>query len=307
MLGGKVVVVTGGGRGIGREHCLELARHGASVLVNDPGVSVQGEAGDEDPAHQVVAEVEAAGGVAAADTTSVADWEGCRGIVEHAVERFGRLDVVVNNAGIVRDRMITSASEEDFDSVMGVHLKGTYAMTKHASDHWRAVAKAGGENAGRIVNTVSAAGLWGNVGQSIYGAAKAAIAGLTRITALEMGRYDVTANAISPLAATRMTGTIPTLDTGAPSDDGYDPLHPRASSPVVAYLASDASAWLTGQILRVEGNLLKRFRTWSLAPDVYRAKSGEWLTAEEMHQGVRTIFEAVPVGLDVSAGVIPRS
>ena len=241
MLDRKVVIVTGGGRGIGREHCLELARNGAAVVVNDPGVSVSGDASNEAPADSVVAEIEAAGGTAVADTTSVADWDGCRGIVERAVERFGRLDVVVNNAGILRDRMITSVAEEDFDLVMGVHLKGTYAMTKHACDHWRSVGKAGGQNAGRVVNTVSAAGLWGNVGQSIYGAAKAAIAGLTRITAMEMARHDVTANAISPLAATRMTGTIPSMTDVTMSEDGYEPLHPRASSPVVAYLASDAS------------------------------------------------------------------
>ena len=307
MLDRKVVIVTGGGRGIGREHCLELARHGAAVVVNDPGVSVSGDASNEAPADSVVAEVEAAGGTAVADTTSVADWDGCRGIVERAVERFGRLDVVVNNAGILRDRMITSVAEEDFDLVMGVHLKGTYAMTKHACDHWRSVGKAGGQNAGRVVNTVSAAGLWGNVGQSIYGAAKAAIAGLTRITAMEMARYDVTANAISPLAATRMTGTIPSMTDVTVSEDGYEPLHPRASSPVVAYLASDASVWLTGQIIRVEGNVLKRFRTWSLAPNQYHASSGGWLRAEEIHEGVRTIFEAVPVGLDVSQGMLPSS
>jgi NAD(P)-dependent dehydrogenase (short-subunit alcohol dehydrogenase family) len=305
MLSGKVAIVTGGGRGIGRQHSLELARHGASVVVNDPGVTVRGEEGDEAPADSVVAEIEDAKGIAVADKTSVADWDGCKGIIERAVDTFGRLDVVVNNAGIVRDRMITSTVEEDFDIVIGVHLKGTYAMTKHASDHWRAVAKDGGENAGRIVNTTSAAGLWGNVGQSVYGSAKAAIAALTRITALEMGRYDVTANAISPLAITRMTGTISSIGSDAVDEESYQPLHPRASSPIVAYLASDAASWITGQIIRVEGNVLKRFRTWSLAETRYAAKSGEWFELEELHDGIRTLFEAIPVGLDVSAGILP--
>jgi len=305
ILSGKVAIVTGGGRGIGRQHCLELARHGASVIVNDPGVSVRGEASEEAPADSVVAEIEKANGIAVSDKSSVADWDGCQGIIERAVATFGRLDIVVNNAGIVRDRMITSTVEEDFDLVIGVHLKGTYAMTKHACDHWRAVAKDGGVNAGRIINTTSAAGLWGNVGQSVYGSAKAGIAALTRITALEMGRYDVTANAISPLAITRMTGTISSVAGEAVDEESFEPLHPRASSPVVAYLASDAAAWVTGQIIRVEGNVVKRFRTWSLAETSYRAKSGEWFDLEELHNGVRTLFEAVPVGLDVSAGILP--
>jgi NAD(P)-dependent dehydrogenase (short-subunit alcohol dehydrogenase family) len=304
-LRGKVAIVTGGGRGIGRQHCLELARHGASVVVNDPGVSVRGEASQEAPADVVAAEIAAADGTAIADKSSVADWDGCKGIIERAVDAFGRLDVVVNNAGIVRDRMITSTVEEDFDLVMAVHLKGTYAMTKHACDHWRAVAKAGGENTGRIVNTTSAAGLWGNIGQSVYGSAKAAIAALTRITALEMGRYDVTANAISPLAITRMTGTIASIGSDAVEEESFQPLHPRASSPIVAYLASDASAWVTGQIVRVEGNVLKRFRTWSLAETAYAAKSGEWFDLEELHDGIRTLFEALPVGLDTSASILP--
>jgi NAD(P)-dependent dehydrogenase (short-subunit alcohol dehydrogenase family) len=305
MLDTKVAVVTGGGRGIGRQHCLELARHGAAVVVNDPGVSVRGDESDESPADSVVAEIQEAKGTAIADRTSVTDWDACKGIIERAVDTFGRLDVVVNNAGIVRDRMITSTVEEDFDQVISVHLKGTYAMTKHACDHWRAVAKAGGQNTGRIINTTSAAGLWGNVGQSVYGSAKAGIAALTRITALEMGRYDVTANAISPLAITRMTGTIASIGNDAVDEQAFQPLHPRASSPIVAYLASEASSWITGQIIRVEGNVLKRFRTWSLAESAYAAKSGEWFDLEELHDGIRTLFEAFPIGLDTSAGILP--
>ncbi len=214
MLDGRVAIVTGGGRGIGREHCLELARHGAHVLVNDPGVGVHGEHAEERPADAVVGEVVAAGGTAIADHSSVTEWESCHAMVQRAVAELGGLDVVVNNAGIVRDRMITSMTEDDFDAVLAVHVKGTFSMTKHACDHWRAVAKAGGTSRGRIVNTTSGSGMYGNIGQSAYGAAKAAIANLTIVTALEMGRYGVTANAISPVAATRMTATA-----GAASDD----------------------------------------------------------------------------------------
>ena len=307
MLTGRVAIVTGGGRGIGRNHCLELARHGASVVVNDPGVGVHGEGGEpgERPADDVVAEIAAAGGTAIADYSSVTNWDECAAMVQRAATEFGRLDVLVNNAGIVRDRMITSMSEDDFDLVLAVHLKGTFSMTKHACDHWRAVAKAGGENRGRVINTTSGTGLFGNVGQSAYGAAKAAIANLTLVTALEMGRYDVTANAISPVAATRMTataGSVPERQTGA---DGLDtgewtPMDPGNSSPVVAYLASDAAAWLTGQVLRVEGNVVRRAHTWDLEPGEYVARSGARLDAAELVDGIRKLYGTMPQGLDVA-------
>jgi NAD(P)-dependent dehydrogenase (short-subunit alcohol dehydrogenase family) len=301
ILDGRVAIVTGGGRGIGRSHCLELARHGAAVVVTDPGVGVHGEAASADdadrPADSVVAEIEACGGTAVADHSSVTDWAACAALVQRAVDTFGRLDVVVNNAGIVRDRMITSMAEDDWDAVLAVHLKGTFAMTKHACDHWRSIDKAGGTNNARIVNTTSGTGLRGNVGQSAYGAAKAGIANLTMITALEMARYDVTANAISPVAATRMTATVGA--TGAGGDpDPFDPMDPGNSSPVVAYLASEGSSWLTGQVLRVQGNVLQRYQTWDALPGDYVAAGGRRLEASELGDGLRRLYGAMPVGLD---------
>jgi NAD(P)-dependent dehydrogenase (short-subunit alcohol dehydrogenase family) len=305
MLTDRVAIVTGGGRGIGRQHCLELARHGAQVLVNDPGVGVRGEAdtgtaaeADERPADDVVAEIVAAGGTAIADYSSVTDWDACAAMVARAVDEFGRLDVLVNNAGILRDRVITSMTEDDFDIVLGVHLKGTFTMTKHACDHWRTVGKAGGQNSGRIVNTTSGAGMYGNVGQAAYAAAKAAIANLTLVTALEMGRYEVTVNAISPVAATRMTP-----NATRPDGADWDPMDPGNSSPVVAYLASEHSRWLTGQVLRVEGNMVRRAHAWTLDPDAYVAASGARLNAHELVDGMRRLYDTMPAGLEAPSGL----
>jgi NAD(P)-dependent dehydrogenase (short-subunit alcohol dehydrogenase family) len=302
MLEGRVAIVTGGGRGIGRSHCLELARHGAAVVVADSGVGVHGEAADADeadrPADSVVAEIEAEGGAAVADYSTVTDWEACAALVQRAVDAFGRLDVVVNNAGIVRDRMITSMNENDWDAVIAVHLKGTFAMTKHACDYWRTVGKAGGRNCARIINTTSGTGLRGNIGQSAYGAAKAAIANLTIITALEMGRYDVTANAISPVAATRLTATVGAAAADRRDPDAWDAMDPGNSSPVVAYLASEASSWLTGQVLRVQGNVVQRYRTWEALPGEYGAAGGGRLDAAELGDGLRRLYGSMPVGLD---------
>src|SRR5580693_8514993 len=209
MLDGKVAIVTGGGRGLGRAHCLALAAQGAAVVVNDPGAGLHGESPGETPAEAVAAEITAAGGRAIADHSSVTDWAATEKLITLAATEFGRLDVVVNNAGILRDRMLFSMTEEDFDAVIAVHLKGTFAMTRHACAYWREEAKRGavrrdGEAGGRIINTTSGTGLFGTVGQANYGAAKAGIVSLTTITALEMARYGVTANAISPIALTRI-------------------------------------------------------------------------------------------------------
>ena len=208
MLDGKVAIVTGGGRGLGRAHCLELAAQGAKVVVNDLGVGLHGEKTHESPADEVVGEIKAAGGEAIASHGSVSDWSSTEQLISETVELFGRLDIVVNNAGIVRDRMLFSMTEQQFDAVIAVHLKGTFAMTRHACAYWREASKGGQSLAGRIINTTSGTGLFGNVGQANYGAAKAGIASLTTITALEMRWYGVTANAVSPLALTRMTEDI---------------------------------------------------------------------------------------------------
>ncbi|MFI5040866.1 MAG: SDR family NAD(P)-dependent oxidoreductase [Acidimicrobiales bacterium] len=299
LLDQRVVIVTGGGRGIGREHCLELARHGARLVVVDPGVGVRGETTDEDPADAVVSEVREAGGDAVAEKGSVTDWATCERIVRTAVEQFGRLDAVVNNAGILRDRMITSMTEDDFDAVVAVHLKGTFQMTKHACDHWRARAKAGDNRGGRIINTTSGAGLSGNIGQASYAAAKAGIAALTIVTALEMARYNVTCNAISPVALTRMSAGLVTEEAsdGRGDERGFDPLHPRTTSPLVAYLASSASSWLSGQVLRVEGSTVIRMQGWTPSMDRYSSRSGGYLDAEELVDGMRLAYGAFPTGL----------
>jgi NAD(P)-dependent dehydrogenase (short-subunit alcohol dehydrogenase family) len=269
------------------------------VVVNDLGAGVHGEQSDEpSPAESVVAEIEALGGRAIADGTSVTDWDGVARLVARCVEVFGSLDAVVNNAGIVRDRMITSTTEDDFDAVISVHLKGTYALTKHACDHWRQVAKDGGSPSGRIVNTTSGAGLRGNVGQSVYGSAKAAIAGLTVVTAMEMARYGVTANAISPMALTRMVDTMPSM-AGRSLADGFDPLDPSNAAPVVTFLCSAASGWISGQVLRIAGGLLQRMRGWEVASPQHRAAGGGRLATDEIGLALQTMYGVFPTGITV--------
>src|SRR5574338_1635757 len=202
---GRVVIVTGAGRGLGRAHALAFARAGARVVVNDLGVSLSGQGGGSGPAAEVVEEITASGGEAFADGADVADWQQTRALLARALERFGRLDVVVNNAGFVRDRMFVSASEEEWDAVIRVHLKGHFCLAHHAAEHWRNEQKAGRQPSARIINTSSGAGLQGSVGQSAYSAAKGGIAALTLVQAVELARYGVTANAIAPSARTRMT------------------------------------------------------------------------------------------------------
>jgi NAD(P)-dependent dehydrogenase (short-subunit alcohol dehydrogenase family) len=299
LLDGRVVVVTGAGRGLGRAHALELAAQGATVVVNDLGVDVAGgeeEAGDV--ATTVVDEIVTAGGRASTDSASVTDWDAMQALVDRTVDEFGSLDAVVNNAGIVRDRMITGLGEDDFDAVMATHVKGTFTLTHHACVHWRSVAKAGGEVSGRIINTTSGAGLAGNIGQSPYGTAKAAIAALTIITAMEMERYGVTANAISPFAQTRMTANLDAMQPRATDVEGaWDPKDPANASPVVAWLASVESGWLSGAVLRIIGNTLQRMQPWSIdRATEYTARSGERLAADEVGRAVRRMYGTIPTG-----------
>jgi NAD(P)-dependent dehydrogenase (short-subunit alcohol dehydrogenase family) len=293
LLDGKLAIVTGGGRGLGRAHCLALAAEGATVVVNDIGAGLHGEAGEDSPADQVVEEIRAAGGTAKTDGTSVSDWAGTEALVQRVVSEFGRLDVVVNNAGIVRDRMIFSMTEAEFDAVVAVHLKGTFALTRHACAHWREAGKRGERVAGRIINTTSGTGLFGNVGQANYGAAKAGIVGLTTITALEMARYGVTANAISPLAATRMTQGVASVEAAAA--DGFDPRDPANTSGVVAYLASDAAGWLTGQVLRVDGDTVQRLTGWAIEGE-YASSAGGALQPAELVSAMPLLYGAAPAG-----------
>jgi len=293
MLDGRVVIVTGGGRGLGRAHCLELARAGATVVVNDLGVGIRGESTEESPAEQVVAEIKGMGGTAIADGTSVTDFEGMGALVARTVEQFGDLHAVVNNAGFLRDRMLASMSEDEFDAIIDVHLKGTFNLTRHACTYWRDAKKAGKKVSGRIVSTTSGAGLFGNVGQANYGPAKAGIAMMMLITALEMERYGVTANAVSPIAATRMLATV-----GRTADDtgGWDKLDPANMSPVVAWLVSEEAGWFSGQVVRVDGNVVSRVKTWEIA-ESFTSKTGEAVTIEEVGLGLRKMLGAAPRGL----------
>jgi NAD(P)-dependent dehydrogenase (short-subunit alcohol dehydrogenase family) len=272
LLDGKVAIVTGAGHGIGRGEALELARQGAKVVVNDVGGSVHGEGADKRPAEDVAEVIRSRGGEAGANYDDVADWAGAQSLVRQAVDEFGRLDVVVNNAGIVRDAMLFSMSEEDFDAVVRVHLKGTFAVTHHAANYWRDESKSGRQPRAAIVNTVSSAGLQGNVGQANYGAAKAGIAALTVISSLELARYGVRANAVAPGGMTRITATLrKDADVKEPDQletEDYDPMNPANSAPMVAWLASDEALHVTGQVFRAVGHRITHYKPWSLGATV---------------------------------------
>ena len=265
---GRVAIVTGAGRGIGRGHALELARQGAHVVVNDLGSSVGGDGTDEGPAQEVVKEIEALGGVAVANGDDVADWDGARRLVEQAVEVFGRLDVLVNNAGILRDRMLFNMSEQEWDAVIRVHLKGTFAPMRHAAAYWRERDKAGDRHDARVINTSSTSGLFANPGQSNYGAAKSGIASMSIIAAKELGRHGVTVNAIAPGARTRMTENLGGGRMAAPVEGEWDPRGADNIAPLVTWLASGESAAVTGQVFLVGGGRIAVAEGWRRGPGV---------------------------------------
>ncbi len=273
-LDGKVAIVTGAGRGIGRDHALALARAGAKVVVNDLGGSAAGEGSDQTPAQSVADEVKALGGEATANYDNVADFQGAENMVKQAIGDFGRLDILVNNAGILRDRMFVNMSEEEWDAVIAVHLKGHFAPSRHAAAYWREQSKAGNQINGRIINTSSPSGVFGNIGQANYGAAKAGIAALTMITAQELGRYGVTVNCLAPNARTRMTQDI-FAGMPEPAEGEYDPLDPANISPVVVALCSDAAQNITGQCFFIYGNVINVLRPWDVGPFI-RKDGGMW-------------------------------
>jgi NAD(P)-dependent dehydrogenase (short-subunit alcohol dehydrogenase family) len=259
---GRVVVVTGAGNGLGRAHALAFASQGAQVVVNDLGGARDGAGSSAGPAQAVAGEITAAGGRAVPNTEDISTWDGAQRLIEAAVEAFGGLDVVVNNAGILRDKMIVTMTEHDWDSVVGVHLKGTFAVLHHAAAYWRQRAKAGQANDARVINTTSPSGLFGNPGQANYGAAKAGIASLTVIAARELDRYGVTVNAIAPTALTRMTEDIEMMHAAAATTD----LSPEAISPLVVWLGSPESRAVTGRVFGVWGNAITVLEGWVNGP-----------------------------------------
>ncbi len=275
---GRVVIVTGAGRGLGRAHALEFARQGAKVVVNDLGAELDGTGGGTGPAGEVVEEIRAMGGEAVVNGADVADWAQAEAMVRQAVDTFGRLDVLVNNAGFLRDRMLFSTSEEEWDAVIRVHLKGHFAPSRHAMTYWREEAKAGRQPDARIINTSSGAGLMGSVGQGNYSAAKAGIAGLTMVEAAELGRYGVTANAIAPAARTRMTEQVFAATMAAPGEGEFDAMAPENVSPLVVWLGSPLSAHVTGRVFEVEGGKISVADGWQHGPEV--DKGARWEPAE---------------------------
>jgi len=281
---GKVVVVTGAGRGLGREHALGFVREGARVVVNDL-------AGEEDPARQVVDEIVASGGEAVVNHDDVSDWDGAGRLIAQAIDTFGRLDVLVNNAGILRDRMLSNMTIDEWDAVMKVHLRGTFCPTRHAVDHWRARSKAGESVEAAIINTSSPSGLYGNVGQSNYGAAKAAIASFTVISADELGRYGVTVNAIAPSALTRMTQGLDAYVAALEerkARTGFDAGSPEHIAPLVVFLGSSLARDITGRVFNVRGGHVSVAETWQAGPGV----------DEERHFDPAELADIVPALLE---------
>ena len=307
MLEGKVAVITGAGRGIGRGEALLFAEHGANVVVNDLGGDWDGTGRDTRAATEVAGEIEASGGQAAAHFEDISEPEGAASLIHAAVEAWGRLDIVVNNAGILRDRMAFNMTVEEWDAVLKVHLRGHFLVTHEACAHWRERSKAGDQVNGRIINTSSTSGLLGNAGQSNYGAAKAGIAAFTQIVAMEMQRYGVTVNAIAPGARSRMTER--TFGELRAEGEGFDALAPENIAPAVVFLASDEAAGISGQVLGVAGGLIELYQGWT--PVSSLAQEQRW-SPEELAARVDELFGerarvyAPPVSPFRQAAGIPR-
>jgi len=282
---GRVAIVTGAARGIGRGHALEFARQGAKVVVNDLGVEADGTGGSSGPAGEVVDEIRAMGGESIANGANVASFEETGRLVEETLARFGRLDAVVNNAGFLRDRMFVSCSEQEWDAVIEVHLKGHFCLSRHACEHWRNESKAGREVDARIINTSSGAGLQGSVGQSTYSAAKGGIAALTLVQAAELGRYGITSNAIAPAARTRMTEAIFT-DMKAP-ESGFDANAPENIAPLVVWLCSAEARDVTGRVFEISGGELGVADGWREGP---KLDKGERWAADEIGAAVHELL-----------------
>ena len=287
---GRVALVTGAGRGLGRAHALALAAEGAAVVVNDLGVGLDGTGAAGGPAQQVVDEIRALGGRAVAHGEDIATAEGASSLVRTALDTYGRLDALVNNAGFLRDRMLVNLDEDDWDAVMRVHLKGHFLPLKHAAAHWRAEAKAGRTPVARVVNTSSGAGLLGSLGQGNYSAAKAGIVGLTLVAAAELGRYGVQVNAIAPAARTRMTEATFADTMAAPGDGGFDAMAPENISPLVVWLASAASAGVTGRVFEAEGGRITVMEGWRPGPTA--DKAARWTPAEAGETALKLLAEA---------------
>jgi len=304
LLDGKIAIVTGAGRGIGRGEALELASQGAKVVVNDLGGSHTGEGTDKAPADEVVDIIKGRGGEAVSNYDDVSQWGGAENLVNSAIEAYGALDILVNNAGILRDASIVKMTEHEFDSVIAVHLKGTFNTIHFAGGYWQGESKEGRKRRAAIVNTVSSAGLQGNRGQANYGAAKAGIAALTVITALELGRSGVRANAIAPGGATRMVAAampqIQVTEADAVDDGEFNRLNPGNSAPMVAWLASDEAMHVTGQVFRAVGDSITHYVGWTLGKEIKTPKGPrKWDPAEIGDQVDASIFGCRPGGLQI--------